>query len=211
VTPAARHLAALAEAVDRFGRHLPVVEAWGTRLAGDLSAGRRLLAAGNGGSAAEAQHLTSELVGRYRQDRRPFDALALHAEGSAITAIGNDYGFDEIFARQVSAHGRRGDHLVLLSTSGRSPNLVKAVAAARASGLCVWALTGPRPNPLAGVADEVVAVPSRDPAVVQELHLVAVHLLCEALDGSLADMAAGPPGRRARAAAGLAAVGTGGA
>jgi phosphoheptose isomerase len=172
------------------------VEAWGRSLARRLTAGGRLLAAGNGGSAAEAQHLTAELVGRYRADRVPLSAVALHAETSSVTAIANDYGYDEVFARQVAAHGRPGDVLVLLSTSGNSPSCVAAAVRARELGLAVWAMTGPRPNPLADVCDRVLAVGgagsggagsagSVRTATVQEVHLVAVHVLCAAVDTAL--------------------------
>src|SRR5690606_34246671 len=110
---------------------VPLVEGWGRELAARLASGSRLLAAGNGGSAAQAQHLTAELVGRYRDERAPLSAIALHAETSALTAIVNDYGIDEMFARQVRAHGRPGDVLVVMSTSGRSPNMLAAAAAGR--------------------------------------------------------------------------------
>ncbi|TDC23795.1 SIS domain-containing protein [Streptomyces sp. 8K308] len=159
---------------------------WGRRLAVVLTSGGRLLAAGNGGSAAQAQHLTAEFVGRYAGERGPYSAIALHAETSAVTAIGNDYGFDEVFARQIAAHGRPGDVLVLLSTSGRSDNLLDAATAARAAGVRVWAMTGPRPNPLAAQADSVVSVETPSPATVQEMHLLALHLVCEAFDEELA-------------------------
>ena len=122
-------LPALASLRGQAGR----LAAWGEELARRLLGGHRLLVAGNGGSAAEAQHLTAELVGRFDGERVPFSALALHAESSAMSAIANDYGFEEVFARQVRAHGRAGDILLLLSTSGRSPNLARAAEAA--SGL----------------------------------------------------------------------------
>lgn len=186
---AARHLSAFVEGATEMRRWLEVCESWGARLADALGAGARLLAAGNGGSAAEAQHLTSELVGRYRRDRRPLSALCLHAESSSVTAIVNDYGADHVFARQVLAHGRPGDVLVTLSTSGRSANLLGAVDAARTAGMASWALTGPAPNPLADAVDEALVIGARDAAVVQELHLVAVHLVCEAVDERLARMA----------------------
>src|SRR5690349_1597566 len=121
---------------------------WGSNLARVLSAGGRLLVAGNGGSAAQAQHLSAELVGRLQTDRRALSAISLHADTSALTAIGNDFGFDQVFARQVAAHGRPGDVLMVLSTSGRSANLLAAVEQAAALGLDTWALTGPAPNPL---------------------------------------------------------------
>ncbi len=156
--------------------------AWGRLLAEKLPAGGRLLVAGNGGSAAEAQHLTSELVGRYRAERAPLSAIALHADTSSLTAITNDYGPEQVFARQVRAHGRPGDVLLLLSTSGTSPNVLAATHAGRQLGLTVWALTGPGPNPLADASDQAVCVDAPEVATVQECHLVAVHLLCAAVD-----------------------------
>jgi phosphoheptose isomerase len=162
-----------------------ILERWGRRLAERLVAGGRLLAAGNGGSAAEAQHLTSELVGRFLAERRPFSAISLCAESSSVTAIVNDYGIDEMFARQVEAHGRAGDVLVLLSTSGRSPNVLRAAERGRQLGLLVWALTGTAPNPLAARCDETLAVAAPSTAAVQAVHLVAIHALCAALDAHL--------------------------
>ncbi|MGY1584149.1 D-sedoheptulose-7-phosphate isomerase [Streptomyces sp. MN13] len=158
---------------------------WGDRLAAVLPTGGRLLAAGNGGSAAQAQHLTAELVGRYRQERPAFSAISLHAETSSLTAIGNDYGFDQVYARQVAAHGRPGDVLMLMSTSGRSANLISAAVAGRRAGLRVWAMTGPAPNPLAEAAHEALCIDADTTATVQETHLVAVHLLCEGFDAAL--------------------------
>nr|WP_233158076.1 SIS domain-containing protein [Actinokineospora bangkokensis] len=159
---------------------------WGAHLAARLDSGGRLLAAGNGGSAAEAQHLTAELVGRFDHDRRPFSAIALHGDTSSLTAIGNDYGYAEVFARQVRAHARPGDVLVLLSTSGRSENLLRAADTARQVGAVTWALTGPGPNPLAAAADEAVCV-SGGTTTVQEAHLVLVHLLCASFEHALAE------------------------
>ena len=167
-----------------------VARRWGRLLAAPLTAGHRLLVAGNGGSAAEAQHLTAELVGRYLADRPPLSAIALHAETSSLTAIGNDFGPDEAFARQVAAHGRPGDTLLLLSASGRSENVLAAADRARSLGLTVWAMTGPAPNPLAALADEALCVAGAGTSVVQEVHLVAIHTLCEALDAEIAEVTA---------------------
>ncbi|WP_331772920.1 D-glycero-beta-D-manno-heptose 1-phosphate adenylyltransferase (plasmid) [Embleya sp. NBC_00888] len=168
------------------------LEAWGRLLAVRLGSGKgRLLVAGNGGSAAEAQHLTSELVGRFHTDRTPLSAMALHADSSAMTAIGNDFGFAEVFARQVHAHGRAGDVLLVLSTSGESVNLLRAVERARELGLTTWALTGSSPNPLAAQCDEVVAVDAES-ATVQECHLAAVHIVCAAVDRALGSLPAAP-------------------
>lgn len=179
------HLAELSRALERFGRCVDVVDDWGVRLTEVLSNGGRLLAAGNGGSAAQAQHLTAELVGRYREDRKPFSAICLTAETSSLTAIANDYPATELFARQVEAHGRPGDVLVLMSTSGRSENLVAAARRGVGLGLQVWSMTGPLPNPLAEHSTEYCAVDAPYTATVQELHLVALHILCAALDRSL--------------------------
>ncbi len=179
------HLAALGNALAAFGHAVETTGRWGEHLSRVLPAGARLLAVGNGGSAAQAQHLTSELVGRYRDDRRAFSAIALHAESSAVTALVNDYPVEQLWARQVEAHGRPGDVLVCLSTSGRSPNVVAAARRAREIGLTTWAFTGPAPNPLAAASDDVVVVDSPWTATVQELHLVGLHLLCAALDQAL--------------------------
>jgi D-sedoheptulose 7-phosphate isomerase len=179
------HLAALREAARRTSESAPTIAAWGRQLAAVFDSGGRLLACGNGGSAAEAQHLTGELVGRFRHERRPLSAIALHADTSATTAIVNDYGDHEVFARQVHAHGRPGDVLVCLSTSGSSQNVVAAAKAAHELGVTTWALTGPAPNPLAAVCDDAVTVEAPSVATVQEMHLVLVHALCAALDEAL--------------------------
>jgi D-sedoheptulose 7-phosphate isomerase len=163
---------------------------WGRHLAGVLGGGGRLLACGNGGSAAEAQHLTGELVGRFLHDRRPLSAIALHADTSSLTAITNDYGGHESFARQVFAHGRPGDVLIALSTSGASRNVVSAAKAAHEVGMTAWALTGPAPNTLAAVCDDAIAVETPNAATVQEVHLAIVHAICLAVDDALG---VGPP------------------
>jgi len=179
------HLAELVAAARSFAPCVDVADRWGTTLADLLVGGASLLAAGNGGSAAQAQHLTAELVGRYRKDRRPFSGISLCAETSSLTAIANDYPPEELFARQVEAHGRSGDVLVLMSTSGTSPNIVEAARRGRQLGLTVWAFTGPRPNLLAELADESLCVDAGYTATVQELHLVALHIMCAALDRAL--------------------------
>lgn len=183
--------AALVAHVDRLAAALPAIRAaagtltcWGETLLDRFLGGSRLLAAGNGGSAAEAQHLTAELVGRFDRDRVPFSAIALHADTSSVTAIGNDYGFEDVFARQVRAHARPGDIVLLLSTSGSSPNLLAAAAAAHRHGAVTWALTGPGPNPLAEMCADAVCLPG-DTATVQEAHLIAVHMLCRAVEAAL--------------------------
>ena len=174
----------IALALDVLRGQTATLTRWGRTLAARLDAGARLLAAGNGGSAAEAQHLTAELVGRFDRDRRPFSAIALSSDTASLTAIANDYGYADVFARQVDAHARPGDVLVLLSTSGRSENVRRAALAGVRAGAAVWGMTGPAPNPLATVCDEVVCVPGCT-ATVQEMHLVLVHLLCAAFEQAL--------------------------
>ena len=182
----ADHVEALADALGAFrGAGVRLAERWGRHLADVLPAGARVLAAGNGGSAAQAQHLTAELVGRYCEERRPFAAVALHAETSTLTAIVNDYPLEQMYARQVEAHGRSGDVVVLMSTSGRSPNVVEAARRAADLGLTTWAFTGPGPNPLADLADEALCVDAPQTCTVQEVHLVALHVMCAAMDLAL--------------------------
>jgi phosphoheptose isomerase len=184
---AAAHLADLMTALDGIGPGLAVVEGWGAALARRLAAGGRLLVCGNGGSAALSEHLAAELVGRFAVDRPGLSAIALSTDGSVLTAVLNDFAAKVVFARQVEAHGRLGDVLLLISTSGRSPDLLQAVVTARAHGLTTWAMTGPAPNPLSTLCDEVVAVPAPAPSTtVQEVHQMLVHVLAHAVDVALA-------------------------
>jgi D-sedoheptulose 7-phosphate isomerase len=180
-----RHLTALRECLKSLSTDAGRIAGWGIQLAHVLTSGGRLLVAGNGGSAAQAQHLTAELVGRYCKDRPGFSAICLTAETSSLTAIANDYGFEELFARQVLAHGRPGDVLLCLSTSGKSPNLIAAAAAGQAAGLTVWALTGSAPNRLSERSSDSLQVQALSAATVQEAHLVLIHLLCEAFDAAI--------------------------
>jgi D-sedoheptulose 7-phosphate isomerase len=195
LSPLDLHLRGLAEALLPFRAQATVLARWGTQLAWHLGQGGRLLVAGNGGSAAEAQHLAAELVGRLRDDRPPLSAIALTPDSAAITAISNDYGFDEVFARQVRAHGRPGDVLMVMSTSGRSPNLIAAIRAAEQTGMRTWALVGPGRSPVADACDEALCCPSGDSQVVQELHLVSVHVICEYVDRTLPAVLAEAPDR----------------
>ncbi len=176
------HLAASTEGLASLAGELGRLERWGALLRIRLEQGGRLLVAGNGGSAALAHHLAGELVGRYDRERPPFSAFALCAETAGLTAIGNDYGYDEVFSRQVDGHGRSGDVLIALSTSGRSPNLLRAASTARARRLTTWAMTGPGPNPLGDSVDDVLAIPCPDTPCVQDVQQVAVHLLCLAFE-----------------------------
>ncbi len=179
-----QHLQELAPTLASLKSQSPLLAAWGASLAQRLWKGGRLLVAGNGGSAAEAQHLSAEIVGRYAGERPAFSAIALHADTSAVTAIGNDYGFEHVFSRQVAAHGRAGDIVLLLSTSGRSDNLLHAAREARLRGLRTWAMTGPLPNPLAALAEQHVSLLGKG-ASVQEAQLIAIHALCACFDAEI--------------------------
>lgn len=143
-----------------------------------IADGKKLMFAGNGGSAAEAQHFSAELVGRFLAERRALPAIALHADTSALTAIGNDYGYEQVFSRQVEALAQKGDVLISMSTSGRSKNILAAMQAAKAKGAINIALTGTHPRDMGDLADIVLKVPSSHTPQIQEGHLVLGHLLC---------------------------------
>jgi D-sedoheptulose 7-phosphate isomerase len=151
-----------------------------------LRNGHKVLSAGNGGSAADAQHFAAELVGRYKRERSPYPAIALTTDTSILTAIGNDYGYDDVFARQVGALGREGDVLLAYSTSGRSENLVRAAEEAHRRGMSVVSLTGDGNSPLAVTADIALRMPATDTPVIQEMHLMTTHLLCDLIEAELA-------------------------
>ncbi len=179
-----------------FERHLAVTRATRDALAAPFAAmvevwaeavrtGGKLLLFGNGGSAADAQHLATELVVRLTCDRDPIPAVALTTDSSTLTAAGNDIGFDQVFARSVRALGRPGDVAVGLSTSGKSPNVVEALRAAREMGLHATALAGHDGGELVGVADPLLVVPSDDTQHIQEMHITLGHLLCAALEVEL--------------------------
>ncbi len=158
------------------------VDAAGVVVASALAAGHTLLVAGNGGSAAMASHVAAEFLGKCVQDRAPLPAISLAESTSSMSAIGNDYGFDEIFSRGVRAFGRPGDVLLVMTTSGSSPNILAALDAAPALGLVTIALTGARGSALIGRADHVLMVPSTETPRIQEVHLLWAHAWCEAVD-----------------------------
>ena len=150
-----------------------------------LESGGRILFCGNGGSASDAQHMAAELSGRYLLNRPALDAEALHCNTSALTAIANDFGYETVFSRQVEAHGRPGDTLVALSTSGGSANVVRAAAAAREKEMFVVAMTGERPSRLGQLSHVLLAVPSLETPRIQEMHILVGHTLCEIIEKSL--------------------------
>jgi D-sedoheptulose 7-phosphate isomerase len=157
------------------------------RLVAVLRAGGKILVAGNGGSAAEAQHFAAELVGRFKRERAPWAALALTTDTSILTAVGNDYGYGEVFARQVAGLGKAGDAFLAYSTSGESENLLRAATVAHERGMGVFAVTGARTSSLARRADVTIRVPLSDTALTQELQMAVTHVLCDIVEGALAE------------------------
>lgn len=165
-----------------FDAELDHVLAQADDMAERLRRGGRILVAGNGGSAADAQHLAAELSGRYLKERKALAGIALTTDTSALTAIGNDYGFDFVFSRQVEALGRPGDLFIGISTSGNSPNIIKAVESAKELGLTTLGLLGRDGGKLKGLVDDALIVPSTVTARIQEVHQMVYHFWCEALD-----------------------------
>lgn len=151
-----------------------------------LSTGGQLLVAGNGGSAADAQHIAAELTGRFLLERRPFRALALHANTSSLTAIGNDYGYEHVFAREVNAHARPGDVFLGISTSGNSANILRAIEAARECKVTTIGLTGGTGGQMRAACDLCLCVPCKSTPRMQEMHITIGHTICELLEERLA-------------------------
>lgn len=158
---------------------------WLAACAASVTNGGKILFFGNGGSAADAQHLATELAVRYIRDREPIPALALTTDTSALTAIGNDMGFDRLFARQIAAIGRTGDIAVGISTSGKSPNVIEALKTARSHGLVTVGLTGQGGGAMPQVCDILIRVPSATTARIQEMHITLGQMLCGALEKTL--------------------------
>ena len=172
-----RLIRALTEATEMHQQIAQVVD----QLRTVFTQGGKILVAGNGGSATLAQHLSDEMVGRYRMSRPPLPVIALSADTAVLTCIGNDFGFEQIFARQVEALGQKGDVLLLFSSSGRSPNILAAAEQARSQQITVISFCG-EDGPLKSLADIAVVPNSTDPPRIQELNLHAIHLICEAFD-----------------------------
>lgn len=186
--PIAAHLALSRDAIERAGSDASLLDAArkiAEVIAASLRGGNKLLIAGNGGSAADAQHIAAEIVGRYKKDRPAYAALALTTDTSALTAIGNDYGFEHVFARQVEGLGRRGDVLLALTTSGRSPNILAALKTARQQGLITVGFTGAKGATLAASCDHLLVAPSEDTAVIQQIHMAFAHGICEVIEQTL--------------------------
>lgn len=181
VRESAENLAAMAADEELLGR----IEAVAHRCIEALRAGHKILFAGNGGSAADSQHLAGELVNRFYYDRPGVPAFALSTDTSVMTAIGNDYGYEHLFARQIEAVGASGDVFVGISTSGRSANILKAVQVARAKGLVTVGLTGRSGGDLAGLCDHCLRVPSESTPRIQEGHILIGHTLCQLIEAEL--------------------------
>jgi D-sedoheptulose 7-phosphate isomerase len=150
-----------------------------------LRSGHKLLLVGNGGSAGDAQHIAAEIVGRYKRERPAFPAIALTTDSSALTAIANDYGFEQVFARQIAGLGRRGDILLALSTSGRSPNILAALRVAHEHGLITVGFTGIKGAAMGVACDHLLVAPSDDTPVIQQIHLAVAHGICDEVEQAL--------------------------
>ncbi len=168
-----------------FDAHTTLVLSVGRMMSARLRAGGKILVFGNGGSAADAQHFAGELVGRFRRDRPGLAALALGTDAAIVTAVGNDLGFERVFARQIEALGRPGDVALAISTSGRSPNVLAALRAARERGLTTVGLTGRGGGDVAMLVDHLIDVADADTPRIQEVHGMVVHLLCELIEEEL--------------------------
>ncbi|MCX7011250.1 MAG: D-sedoheptulose 7-phosphate isomerase [Candidatus Sumerlaeota bacterium] len=186
-----------AEALERFRAQAGLLQQIGQKVAETLGRGGRVLICGNGGSASQADHFGGELVGRFRGERCPLPAIALSASASTVTAIGNDFGFEEIFARQVEALGREGDLLLALSTSGRSLNVICALERARERGLLTVGLSGRDGGEMPPLCDLCLLVDSPSTARIQEMHLLALHAICEIVDRAF-DLGAKDKGQRTK-------------
>ncbi|MEH2510023.1 D-sedoheptulose 7-phosphate isomerase [Nitrobacteraceae bacterium AZCC 1564] len=150
-----------------------------------LRTGNKLLLIGNGGSAADAQHIAAEIVGRYKQERPGWAAIALTTDTSALTAIANDYGFEQVFARQVQGLGKRGDVLFALTTSGRSPNILAALRVARDIGITTVGFTGMKGESMRAACDHLLIAPSEDTPVIQQIHMMVMHAICDDVEQAL--------------------------
>ena len=172
-------------AINQLIRDSELLESVANTLIQSLCSNKKILICGNGGSAAQAQHMAGELIGRFKKNRAPIAALALGTDMATTTAIANDFGYEEVFLRQVDALGNEGDVLLILSTSGNSPNVLAAVNTARRKGLKTVAFTGKKPSKVEELADIIVRFPAEETDVIQELHLLAIHILCEVVEEHL--------------------------
>lgn len=186
--PIATHLKASLAAVQRATQDaalLDVAQKAAVAMLAALSAGGKILIIGNGGSAADAQHIAAEMTGRYKRDRPAYAAIALTTDTSALTSIANDYGFEHIFARQIEGLGKRGDVLLALSTSGQSPNILAALRLARERGLVTIGFTGSKGDNLRALCDHLLIAASDDTPVIQQIHLIIAHGICDQIEQAM--------------------------
>jgi D-sedoheptulose 7-phosphate isomerase len=186
--PIAAHLSLSRDALERATQDTALLDTArrvAETIASALRGGQKLLIAGNGGSAADAQHIATEILGRYKKDRPAYAAIALTTDTSALTAIGNDYGFEHVFSRQVEGLGQRGDVLLAITTSGRSPNILAALKAARQQGLVTVGFTGTKGAGMAASCDHLLVAPSDDTAVIQQIYMAFAHGICDAIEQTL--------------------------
>ena len=186
--PIAAHLSLSREALERATQDaglLDTARKIADVIAAALRGGHKLLIAGNGGSAGDAQHIAAEIVGRYKKDRPAYAAIALTTDTSALTAISNDYGFEQVFSRQVEGLGRRGDVLLAITTSGRSPNILAALELARHQGMVTVGFTGAKGGGMAAACDHLLIAPSDDTAVIQQIYMAFAHGICDVIEQAL--------------------------
>jgi D-sedoheptulose 7-phosphate isomerase len=184
----ATHLSHSLVALERASKDAAMLEVAGriaATIVAALRAGNKLMLVGNGGSAADAQHIAAEIVGRYKQERAAYAAIALTTDTSALTAIGNDYGYDQVFARQVEGLGRPGDVLLAISTSGRSPSVLNALRKARELGITTIGFTGAKGQAMAELCDLLLVAPSGDTPIIQQIHLATAHGICAVIEQAL--------------------------
>lgn len=181
-----QHLARHREVMEMVAQQLtPAIAETAQLITDALANGGKVLVMGNGGSAADAQHLAAELVGRFLRERRALPAIALTTDTSILTAVGNDYGFDQVFSRQVEALAQPGDVVIGISTSGNSPNVLAALAAARAAGCRTVGLLGRDGGRIAGLVDLALVIPVQETPHIQEVHVTIIHVLCNLVEQSL--------------------------
>ena len=186
--PIATHLATSLAAMQRAAQDkalLDVARKIAAAMIDALRSGHKILIIGNGGSAADAQHIAAEIIGRYKQERSAYAAIALTTDTSALTSIANDYGFEQVFARQVEGLGQRGDVLLALSTSGKSPNILAALRLARERGLVTVGFTGNKGENLRALCDHLLVAPGDDTPVIQQIHLAVAHGICDDIEQTM--------------------------
>ncbi len=174
-----------AQRIEQDSSFISTIATIADRISASLRAGNKLMLAGNGGSAADAQHIAAELLSRFRLDRHPLPAIALTTDSSVLTAIGNDYSYEQVFARQLRGLGRPGDVFIGITTSGRSPNILRALEAAREAGVIAIGFTGTPGAGMGNLCDALLVAPSDETAIIQQIHITAAHAICGLVERAL--------------------------